>query len=461
MKKVVRSLSGIVPLSVMLKPYPCKHGKCIYCPAQENVPESYTKTSPVVLRAVACDYDPERQVKARLKIFGLMGHPTDKIELIIMGGTFSNYPLDYQKEFIKKCFDGANGIVSKDLEEAQRTNETAKNRIVALCLETRPDFINKDTINQMLEYGCTRVEIGVQTLDDDIHKIINRGHTIEDAIHATQLLKDAGFKVYFHMMIGLPGSTPEKDIEMFKTLFSDERFQPDGIKIYPTFVIKGTKLEEMYRKGNYKPYSAEQIVDIIVEIKKTIPKHIRIMRIMRDIPAEYIASECVYSHLRDEIQAKLKEINVKCRCIRCREIGYFLNKGGEVDINNIKLNRINYDASGGKEIFLSYEDVKNDTIVSLLRLRILHESFRKEITNKTTIIREVHTYGRLTPINNLPDKNQLQHRGFGKMLIKEAERISREEFGCNKMIVISGVGVREYFYKLGYKLDGPYVSKKL
>jgi elongator complex protein 3 len=445
----------------MLKPYPCKHGKCIYCPTQENVPESYTEKSPVVLRAVACEYDPERQVKARLKIFGLIGHPTDKIELIIMGGTFSNYPLDYQKGFIKGCYDGANGVISKNLEEAKKINETSKNRIVALCLETRPDFINEETINQMLDYGCTRVEIGVQSLDNKVHELTNRGHTVEDAIRATQMLKDAGFKVYFHMMIGLPGSTPEKDIKMFETLFSDERFQPDGIKIYPTFVIKGTKLEELYNKGNYKPYSAKEIVDIIVKIKKIIPKHIRIMRIMRDIPAEYIVSECVYSHLRDEIQAKIRELNVKCKCIRCREVGYFLNKGGEININNIKLNRIDYDASEGKEIFLSFEDVKNDTIVSLLRLRIPQKSIRKEITNKTALIREVHTYGRLTPIDSLPDEKQLQHRGFGKMLIKEAERIAKEEFNCNKMVVISGVGVKQYFLGLDYFYDGPYMSKEL
>ncbi|MDD5417217.1 MAG: tRNA uridine(34) 5-carboxymethylaminomethyl modification radical SAM/GNAT enzyme Elp3 [Candidatus Aenigmarchaeota archaeon] len=446
MKKVVRSLSGIVPLSVMLKPYPCKHGSCIYCPAQENVPKSYTKTSPVVMRAEACEYDAERQVKARLKIFGLMGHPTDKIELIVMGGTFNNYPLDYQKEFIKKCFDGANGITSKSLEEAKKINETAKNRIVALCLETRPDFITEETIKQMLDYGCTRVEIGVQTLDNEIHKITNRGHTVEDVIKATKLLKDAGFKIGYHMMLGLPGSTPEKDLETFKTLFSDERFQPDQVKIYPTFVIKGTKLEELYNKGNYKPYSAKQIVDIIVKIKKFIPRYVRIMRVMRDIPAEYIASECVYSHLRTEIKERLQETGVVCNCIRCREVGY-QEKAGNLT-GEPKLNRIDYDASNGKEIFLSFED--KNSIISLLRLRILNNS-------KTAIIREIHTFG---PMITLGNKGEWQHKGYGKKLMQEAEKIA-EDFKCNKMLVISGVGVREYFYKLGYKIDGPYVSKKI
>ncbi|MBU3904543.1 MAG: tRNA uridine(34) 5-carboxymethylaminomethyl modification radical SAM/GNAT enzyme Elp3 [Nanoarchaeota archaeon] len=454
MKKTVRSLSGIVPLAVMLKPYPCPHGKCIYCPTQIGVPESYTKTSPVVLRASSLDYDPYKQVQSRIKIFKLMEHPTDKIELIIMGGTFNNYPTDYQKEFIKGCFDGANGFVSNSLEEAQKVNETAENRIVALCLETRPDMINEKTIDQMLNYGCTRIEIGVQSLDNEIHKITERGHTVEDVIKATKLLKNAGFKISYHMMLGLPGSNSDKDLEMFKTLFNDERYQPDQIKIYPTFVIRGTKLEEMYNQGVYKPYSTEQIVDLIVKIKQLIPNHVRIMRIMRDLPAEYIASECVYSHLRDEIQTKLKELNIKCKCIRCREVGY-LEKDGKT-IGELKLKRKDYQASGGKEIFLSYED-DNGALVSLLRLRIPTESFRKEITNKTAIVREIHTYGRMAKINGEPT---WQHKGYGKKLMIEAEQITKE-LKCNKMVVISGVGVREYFYKLGYKKEGPYVSKPL
>ncbi len=454
MKKVVRSLSGIVPLAVMLKPHPCSHGKCIYCPTQEDVPESYTRTSPVVLRASRCDYNPEKQVKARLKIFRLMEHPTDKIELIVMGGTFNNYPVDYQKEFIKGCFDGANNAVSRTLEEAQKINETTKNRIVTMCLETRPDCVNENNINHILDYGCTRVEIGVQTLDNEIHKITNRCHTVEDAIKATQLLKDSCFKVGYHMMLGLPGSDPEKDFEMFRTIFSDPRFQPDQVKIYPTVVIKGTKLEEMYNQGLYKPYSTEQIVELISKIKQFIPNHVRIMRVMRDLPAEYIVSECRYSHLRDEVRKKTEELGIECNCIRCKEVGYALKDGKQV--GEPKLRRKDYDASGGKEVFLSFED-DNGTLISLLRLRIPHKPFRKEITEKTGLIREIHTYGRMAQIGK---SGEWQHKGFGTKLMQEAEKIAKE-FGCNKMVVIAGIGVREYFYKLGYKKEGPYVSKEI
>jgi len=457
MKKRVRSISGILPLTVVLKSQKCKHGKCIYCPTQENIPESYTSTSAPILRAIDCNYDPVKQVKARLKIYKLMGHPTDKIELIVLGGTFTDYDVEYQKSFIKGCFDGLNGVISKTLSEAQKINETAQNRCVTMCLETRPDGITKENINNMLGYGCTRIEIGVQCLDNEIYQLVKRGHIVEDVINAFKLLKDSGFKVGVHMMLGLPGSNPEKDFQMFKKLFNDPDFKPDQIKIYPTFVIKGTELERLYKKGEYEPYTTEQIVDLVIKIKQIVPKYVRIMKIMRDIPAQHIISECRYSHLRDEINKKLEQLDIKCPCIRCREVGHLMRKNIEID-SNFKLERINYDASGGKEIFLSFES--SNAIASLLRLRIPGNSFRPEITEKTAIIRELHTYGPVVPIG---ENGQFwQHKGFGKKLVKEAERIAKQEFDCNKMVIISGVGVRRYFIdKLGYKLDGPYVSKKL
>lgn len=457
MKKVIRTISGITPLAVMLKPYPCPHGKCIYCPSQTNVPESYTKTSPVVLRAVDCDWDPFRQVKARLKIFSLMGHITDKIELIIMGGTFSGYPEDYQEEFIKGCFDGLNNYVSKNLEEAKKMNEIAKNRCVAMCIETRPDYCKENHINNFLKFGSTRIEIGVQALDNEIYKRINRGHNLDDVINSTKLLKNSCYKVGYHMMLGLPGSNPEKDLETFKTIFSDERFQPDNIKIYPTFVVKGTELENLYTNRNYKTYNTEEIINLLIEIKKIVPPYVRIMRVMRDIPAEHIVSDCVYSHLRSSVKSKMKELGLTCNCIRCREVGHVIHDGKEV-IEKVKLKRINYDASDGKEIFLSFES--GNILIGLLRLRIPDKSFRPEINNKTALVREIHVYGPQVPIDSEP-KTEWQHRGYGKKLLEEAERIAREEFDCNKMIIISGVGVREYFYKFGYKSDGPYVSKLL
>jgi elongator complex protein 3 len=455
MKKVVRSVSGILPVTVVLKPQPCKHGHCIYCPSQENVPVSYTAKSAPVLRAVDCNYESEAQIKARLNVYKKMGHPTDKVELIVIGGTFSDYPLEYQRAFIKGCFDGLNCVVSRDLAEAQKINERSEQRCVGLCVETRPDRCNPQNINNLLELGVTRIELGVQCLNDKIYEIVKRGHTVDDVVRATKLLKDSCFKVGYHMMLGLPGSSPEEDIENFKRLFSDQRFQPDQLKIYPTFIIKGTPLEKMYRNGEYKPYSTEEIVEILVKIKQIIPKYVRIMKIMRDIPAEYILSECKYSHLRDKVQQRLDELGVKCNCIRCREIGHRLRKGEDFD-NDFKLSRIDYAASDGREIFLSFES--KDTLVSLLRLRIPAAPFRPEITERTALVREMHTFG---PMVKIGQEGDFQHRGYGKALLQEAERIAAEEFDCNKVLIISAVGVRPYFLAQGYNYDGPYVSKML
>jgi len=458
MKKVIRTISGITPLAVMTAPLKCP-GNCIYCPNQENIPKSYTTTSPVVLRAKDCDWDGYKQVKARMKIFNLMGHTTNKIELIVMGATFSAFPEDYQYKFIKDCFDGLNGTVSPTLKEAQKLNETSDNRCVTLCLETRPDYCKENNIDNFLDLGATRIEIGVQIPDNESYKLTNRGHTRQDVIDATQRLKDAGFKVGYHMMIGLPGSDPEKDLKYFKEIFTNPDFQPDQIKIYPTVVIKGTELESLYNIGKYKPYSTKEIIDMLVKIKQIVPDHVRIMRVMRDIPKEHIVSECFFSHLRSEVKEKLKELNLKCNCIRCREIGHREHDGSEIDQSFIKLKRKEYNASGGKEIFLSYEETKSNSVIALLRMRFPHKPARKEITEKSAIIREIHTYGPQVNINQKP-KTEWQHRGYGKKLMEEAESIAKAA-GKNKMIVIAGVGVKKYFIGLGYNYDGPYVSKKL
>ncbi|MEM5804861.1 MAG: tRNA uridine(34) 5-carboxymethylaminomethyl modification radical SAM/GNAT enzyme Elp3 [Candidatus Aenigmatarchaeota archaeon] len=452
MKKVVRTISGVTPLAVMLKPRPCPHGKCDYCPSYSGVPESYTPTSPVVLRAIDCNYDPRRQVEARLKIMGLMGHATDKIELIVMGGTFTAYPADYRRGFVKGCFEGMNGAAAAGLEEAKKANETAKHRCVAMCLETRPDWCKEEHIDEMLDIGATRVEIGVQTLDDKTQAATHRGHGTAEVIEATRLLKDSCFKVGYHMMLGLPGATPESDVETFRTLFSDERFQPDQVKIYPTFVIKGTPLEKAFNAKDFKPYTTGQIVDTIVRIKQIVPQHVRIMRVMRDIPAQYIASDCRYSHLRDAIKERMNTTGAKCGCIRCREVGHGMRAGKHA--GNMELKRTDYNASGGKEIFLSFES--DWMIASLLRLRLPGSPFRPELDG-AALVRELHTFG---PQAAIGTPGEWQHKGYGRRLMAEAESVAKEA-GYEKMAVIAGVGVREYFYKLGYKLDGPYVSKAL
>jgi elongator complex protein 3 len=256
MKKTTRTISGITPVAVMNQPMGCP-GRCVYCPTFSATPQSYTPESPAVLRARSCDYDAGKQVALRLKILEDMGHPTDKIELIIMGGTFPAAPADYQYSFIKDAFDALNGQDSATLEESQHINETSTHRCTGLCIETRPDFCGQAEINHMLEFGATRVEIGVQMLSDEIYRIVQRGHTVEDVVRASALLRDNGLKVHYHWMPGLPGSTPEEDLKLTALLFEDPRFRPDGLKIYPTMVVEGTELEQWFREGRYQPYDGE------------------------------------------------------------------------------------------------------------------------------------------------------------------------------------------------------------
>src|SRR3989344_7677576 len=269
-RKPSKTLAGVTPIAVMCKPRKCKHGTCLYCPSLD-VPQSYTPKSPPVLRASLLKYDALTQVQSRLTAFKVMHHPTDKIELIVMGGNFLDYPLAYQYNFIKKCYDALNGKFSKNLDEAKKLNEKAKHRCVALCIETRPDSINDKSINRMLDFGCTRVEIGVQVLDDKIYKFVNRGHKVKDVVSATKLLKDNGFKVGYHMMLGLPLSNPKKDLNMFVELFKNENFKPDQLKIYPCQVIKGAGLVNLFKRGKYKPYSKEEIQGLIIKIMRIIP----------------------------------------------------------------------------------------------------------------------------------------------------------------------------------------------
>jgi len=455
-RKPTKTLSGVTPIAVVIKPRKCDHGTCLYCPSL-NVPQSYTPASPAIMRAASLKYSPYKQVKIRLRAFKIMKHPVDKIELIIMGGTFLSYPISYQEEFVKNCYDALNYKKSKSLEQAIKLNETSNHRCVALCIETRPDICGLKEIKLMRSYGCTRVELGVQILDDEIYKKNNRGHTVDDVITATKLLKDSGFKVYYHYMVGLPGSNIKKDIQMFKKLFFDERFRPDGIKIYPCQVIKGSELEGWYKNKKYTPYSDKILMELLIKLKSLIPRYVRVMRIMREIPPEYLIAGTTRIDLRKIVKEEMQKRNLKCNCIRCREVGYSKMK---IEKKDVQLCRIDYDASKGKEIFLSFEDTKNNILISLLRLRIPHKPFRKEINSKTALMREIHTYGPEVEIGKRLEDNW-QHRGYGKLLVKEAERIAKKEFKMKKMVIISAVGTREYFYKLGYFLDGDYVSKSL
>ncbi|MDD5417484.1 MAG: tRNA uridine(34) 5-carboxymethylaminomethyl modification radical SAM/GNAT enzyme Elp3, partial [Candidatus Nanoarchaeia archaeon] len=451
--KPARMLSGVSVVAVMTKPSECIHGKCIMCPGGvcENLPKSYLLDEPALMRAKRLDYHPYKQTNNRLRQYIIGGHTPEKVELIVMGGTFLGVEKNYQKFFIRECFHALNDFPEKitkssTLEKEKKKNEKAKARCVALVIETRPDLCYEPHINSMLDYGATRVEIGVQSTYNDVLDRIKRGHTIRDVIKSTQLLKDSGFKVTYHMMPGLPGSTAEKDIEMFRELFSNPDFCPDGLKIYPTLVIKGTELYKMWKNKQYKALNDETAVKIISEAKKFIPEYVRIMRVQRDVPVNQIVAGPKSSNLRQLVLDR-----TGCRCIRCREI--------KADVPaDVKLLRKDYNASMGKEIFLSAEDIKNDKIIGICRLRIPYKPFRKEINDKSALIRELHIYGKQTAIG---EKGKSQHKGWGRKLLKEAEKIAKSEFNKDNIVVISGVGVREYYRKFGYKLKGAYMVKRI
>jgi elongator complex protein 3 len=451
-RKPSKTLAGVTPIAVMCRPKKCRHGTCLYCPSLK-VPQSYTPKSPPVLRASRLKYDPYEQVKSRLKAFSLMNHPTDKIEMIIMGGDFLGFSLKYQEEFVKGIYDALNGRRSRTLSEAKNRNMKAKHRCVALCIETRPDSVSERSVNRMLSYGCTRVELGVQCLDDKIYKFVNRGHGVKEVVFATKILRDNGFKIGYHMMLGLPGSNLRKDFRMFEKLFSDERFKPDQLKIYPCQVISGSLLGELHKRGKYKPYSKEQIIKLVIKIMKIIPNYCRVMRVMREIPPDFLVAGTIRIDLRKDVDSELKASLDKINEIRFREIGFSLRDlaRGEKINNRLKLNVSNYSASYGNEYFLEIVN-RNNILFGLARLRIV---------GNDAYLREIHVYGKALGIGEKA-KMLGQHSGLGKKLMKEVERIVKKN-KIKELKVISGIGVREYYKKLGYKLDKEkvYMIKKI
>jgi elongator complex protein 3 len=447
MKKASRTISGVTPVAVMAKPFPCP-GKCVYCPSSPEAPKSYTVESPAVLRARSCDFDAKRQVEVRLQTLAKMGHAQDKVELIIMGGTFLSYPRDYQYQFVKDCYDALNGIRSSSLEEAKKLNENATHRCVGLCIETRPDFCGEEEIRSMLDFGTTRVELGVQTLDDEIHCLTKRGHGVAEVISVSRILRDYGFKVYYHWMPGLPGSTPDHDLELSRKLFGDERFRPDGLKLYPTIVVRGSELENWYRDNRYQPYGDDEMIELLMAIKALVPKYVRISRLMRDIPSKFIIAGSRDLALRGTIRKKMGQTGLRCSCIRCREYGHRLRDGWA--IGEPRLTRMNYETVGGKEVFLSYED-ESETLFGLLRLRI---------NGGKAVVRELHIFGPEVPLGGRLER-AAQHHGLGEGLLREAERITGSEFKVHRLSVLSGVGAREYYRSLGYSSEDAYMVKRL
>lgn len=478
MKKPTRTISGVAIVAVMCHPHKCPHGRCKYCPESSIAPPSYTGEEPAALRARMFHFDPYIQTFNRLYQLKNIGHPIDKVELIIMGGTFASRPLDYQEWFVTQCLMAMNDFSSiinkipknqrevkitppKDfhyIHDVQKVNEHSKVRCIGLTFETRPDFSKREDVNRMLQFGVTRVELGVQTLYNYIYRRVDRGHRIQDVVEANQILRDSGIKVAMHMMPGLL-STFDSDLNMFKRLFTEPLFSPDMLKIYPCLVTEGSEFYEMWKRGEYEPYTSEQAVNLIVEVKKILPKWVRTMRIQRDIPATLIDAGVKKSNLGELVYNRLEEEDIQCQCIRCREVGHKKAHGIEPDYNNIELLRTDYEVTGGQEIFLSVEDPDNDILIGFTRLRIPSKNiFRPEITENSALIRELHVYGQMQKIGK-NNKNLWQHKGYGAELLKKAENIARNEFEKNKMLIISGIGVRDYYRKLGYHQDGPYMSK--
>lgn len=509
--KPTRTLSGVAVVAVMSYPFKCPHGKCITCPGGPkssfgDVPQSYTGHEPATMRAQRNDYDPYLQTFNRLQQYVILNQSPEKVELIIMGGTFPSYTESYQIDFVAQCFKAMNDFskmfynkqtgeidrikfnnffelpgdindssrekIVKDkvkklksqksdsilselnLEKEQKFNETTKIRCVGMTLETRPDYAKKIQGDFMLKLGCTRVELGIQSVEDDVLDAMGRSHSVQDSVDAISDLRDLGFKLNYHYMLGLPESNLKKDLNGLKTLFDDPRFRPDMMKIYPCMVIEGTKLYDYWKLGKFKPITTKQASKLIAEFLPSVPEYCRIMRVQRDIPTKMTAAGVDKTNLRQYVNAH----KTKSRDIRAREPGTRFKEEGIVGGKPELIIR-EYEASSGREFFISLEDVNADIIYGFIRLRLPARSLRPEITSNSAFIRELHVYGSALGIGDDAGKGSIsQHRGYGKRLLREAERISKSN-NKSKLIIISGVGVRDYYRKQGYRKQGPYMVR--
>lgn len=468
--KPVRTISGVAVIAAMTSPAPCPHGLCIPCPggidSKFHSPQSYMGAEPAAKRAFENNFDPYLQVSSRLKQLSQIGHPVEKAELIVMGGTYTSRTLCYQEWFIKRCIEAMNDHYGTEwrkdrdyvsVEEVQSANEKASVRNVGITIETRPDWTKLEHIDTILDLGATKVEIGVQSTYDFILAGIRRGHTVSASIEANRRLRDSGLKVGFHMMPGLPGSTVDSDLSMFKRIFEDEGFMPDYLKIYPTLVTEGTQLHGMWELGNYAPLEVAEAIELLAKIKALLPKWVRLQRIQRDIPAYQVLAGIRKSNIRQLAKERLVEMGGKCRCIRCREVGHRELSG--IKPGNIELMTEKYTACGGIEHFISFEDADKDVLIGFLRLRFPAFPHRKELVG-AALVRELHVYGSMVAPGDDANGSQWQHKGYGEELLAHAEQRARED-GYEKIAVTSGIGVRDYYRKFGYKRDGPYMIKRL
>jgi len=456
-RKPTRSLSGVAVVAVMTAPARCPHGRCTYCPGgvEFRTPQSYTGEEPSALRGAQFRYDPEAIVRHRLETLEEIGHATSKVEVIVMGGTFPARPLTYQRAVLKGIYDGLNGARSADLEEARERNVVAAHRLVGLTVETRPDQCDGRVLPFLLDAGVTRVELGVECLNDQVLDRVHRAHGVAEVVRANRSARDRGLKVGYHMMLGLPGMDPTSDLDGFRRLWSEEAHRPDFLKIYPTLVLPGTQLHDDWKAGRYRPYDTPTAAGLLAAIKREIPPWVRIHRIQRDIPARLIADGVRTSNLRQLALSRLRAEGARCRCLRCREPG----RGSTPPAEEFRLSRLGYGAAGGRERFLSFEHGPTDACAAYLRLRFPADATEGGLDGP--IVRELKVVGRELPVGTGPGSAETyQHRGFGRALLGEAE-VEARAAGFDCLYVISAVGSREYYRARGYSPHGPYLVKRL
>lgn len=451
--KPVRTLSGVTTVTVLTKPYPCP-GKCIFCPTDVRMPKSYLPDEPGARRALQHNFDPYNQVAARIEALDAVGHPTDKIELLILGGTWSSYRRDYQKWFLQRCFDAMNGAETPTLEQAQSLNETAGHRNVGLVIETRPDHVTPSEVAWLRLLGVTKVQMGAQSLDDRILEINQRGHTVDETRQAVALLRAAGLKLVLHWMPNLLGATLESDRVDFLRLWDD--FCPDEIKIYPNQLLKNAELYNHWLRGEYTPYTTQELVDLIADIKPGIPRYCRVNRIIRDIPSTNVVEGNKRTSLRQDIHDEMKRRATICQCVRCREV-----RGQQVNVGELLTHDLVYQAGGAEEHFLSF-DTPDDKLAGFLRLSLPGPAAPDPglaDLQGAAIIREVHVYGQSLPVGT-ERQGAAQHVGLGTRLIRHAERIARTK-GFQRLAVIAAVGTRRYYLRLGFERGDLYLVKPL
>ncbi|WP_299265083.1 tRNA uridine(34) 5-carboxymethylaminomethyl modification radical SAM/GNAT enzyme Elp3 [Halorientalis sp.] len=494
-RKPVRTASGVSPVAIMTSPEGCPHGKCLYCPggpdSEFSSAQSYTGHEPAAARGKQNDYDPYGQVTLRLEQLREIGHPVDKVELILMGGTMTARSHDYQEWFVKRAIEAMNDYdadtrpepaegesFAEDPDEHEFSyladviaeNEVGDVRNVATTFETKPDWCDPEQIDRMLDLGGTKVEVGVQTTYERINREMHRGHGVQASIDANRRLRDSGFKVGFHMMPGQPGMSEEMCLEDFRRLFEEPEWRPDYLKIYPTLIVEGTATYDMYHRGEFNPLENEAAAELVAEIKSIIPKYTRLQRVQRDIPADFIEGGVWKSNLRQLARQRMEEHGWTCDCIRCREVGM-----NDEEPDEIELQELEYEVGGGTEQFLSFEDPEKDLLIGFCRARFPNDPVRKELKN-AALVRELHVYGSQVGVGSEPRSgsenasgeqpragggDQHQHRGYGRRLLERAEQLAVEN-GFEKLSVLSGIGVRQYYReKLEYYQDGPYVSKRL